>query len=416
MGLSSILTSLQNLVSKSFALSSFAPSLVFWFANALMLFVLNSSFRAFALSVLSKNSGLSALIVTVCVAGIAMFAYTLSALLPAIQTIMEGNWPQWATWLFVPAQMKQFELLEEKIAKNVMLRGRLGSVASNGQTQIEFWKTSLRTARQAGGAAAVNNFDIRKDSAKKVVDLAKRRRHSLPISANEINAAVTQLVFELRSNNADLPGPAGDYALESIRALLWDLIEYADQFAASEYRQLLTERQFTFGELPLAPTKMGNVAKTVQGYAARRYNFNFVLFWSRLQSSAQADKDFGPRLESTKTQLDFLVACTFLTFIWTGIWAIWLITSGGSPLLFLGVSLVGPIVAWMWYRVAIAQYRTFADVLRSSIDLFRFTLLQQLNLSLPDGVLQERELWQDLDALHGMYEIRDMRYSHQKSS
>src|SRR4029077_15682683 len=125
----------------------------------------------------------------------------------------------------------------------------------------------------------------------------------------------------------------------------------ANQYAPSQYRSLVTRRQFEFGSLPLAPTRMGNVARSVQSYAVERYDFNFELFWSRLQLPAQKDKDFGALLQGAKTQLDFLVSCSALTFLWTLIWAIWLFASSGPVLAFVGVAILGPLAAYAWYRV-----------------------------------------------------------------
>jgi hypothetical protein len=62
------------------------------------------------------------------------------------------------------------------------------------------------------------------------------------------------------------------------------------------------------------------------------------------------------------------------------------------------------------YLVAVAQYRTLADLLRSSVDLFRFDLLAALRHPQPDGVKEERYLWGKVDALHILYEIDDLPY------
>jgi hypothetical protein len=248
------------------------------------------------------------------------------------------------------------------------------------------------------------------------VHLATLRRQSRAIPGYDIiNRAVGELVLDLRANNAQQPGPGQDYALEYTRDLLWQLIDYAEQFLINEYRQLVNKRQFTFGSWPLAPTQMGNVAKTIQSYAVKRYDFNFEFFWTRMQLALQKDKEFGPVLESAKTQLDFLVSCSFLTFLWSVFWGTCLFLTAGPVWLFLAVTLGGPVLAWVWYRVALVHYRTFADVLRTSVDLFRLDLLAQLHYPRPDGVKEERELWETVDALHSLYELRDIRYVHPKT-
>jgi hypothetical protein len=416
--LTTVLSRLQSLISSRFtAASFFFPTLAFWFAHALVLFEVNARFRVFARSVLGESVTTSAVLLTAGLIGVAMSAYVLSAVLPAIQSIMEGNWPTWLVSLFAPAQMRRFERLESELAANNRLRGRLANPgnAPGGKTAAEAWQAALTRARQVGALSGVNNFRRTAPSAQKVERLANLRRRSRPITADDLSAAVTDLTFNLRANNADLPGPDSDRALEETRQLLWDLIDYGDQFAVGQYRLLSNKRQFIFGALPLAPTHMGNVARTIQTYAVERYDFNFDLFWSRMQRLLQKDKDFGPLLQDSKDQLDFLVACSFLSLVWSVIWAPWLLFSSGPRGLFLMVALVGPLCAWAWYRAASAHYRTFADVLRTAIDLFRFALLPELHIPLPDSVVEERELWQTLDGLQSLYELRDMRYAHPKS-
>lgn len=413
---SSILSSLQTLISPRFIVANFSPALAFWFINALTLFLLNGSFQVFAHDALNQTLPFSAVLVTAVMVGVAISAYFLSALLPAIQSLMEGNWPSRVSSFFVPAQMTHFERLGDRIAENSRLRGGLGTT-STGETQAQRWQESLTIALEQGTAiAGTNNYTFRNASARAVERLADRRRHSRAIPANDINAAVVDLVFDLRANNTDRPGPDNDFALEKTRARLWELIEYDEQFALTEYRLLINKCRFTFGALPLAPTAMGNIAKTIQSYAVERYDLNFEFFWSRLQPIVQKDAQFGPILQSAKTQLDFLISSSFLTFVWTALWGPWLFLTSGPQWLFLGVTLLGPLLSWTWYRIAVAHYRVFADVLRTAVDLFRFDLLTALRIPLPTGVQDEYVLWEKLDAVHSLNERNDLRYIHPRST
>jgi hypothetical protein len=89
--------------------------------------------------------------------------------------------------------------------------------------------------------------------------------------------------------------------------------------------------------------------------------------------------------------------------------------TSGPASVFLGVALFGPLAACAWYWVAVAQYRTVTDLLRSSVDLFRFELLAAFRYPSPDSVEEERYLWQAIDALHVHYEFRDLRYARPRS-
>ena len=411
-----LLSNLQTLISSRFVIASFFPTLAFWFANATMLFLFNTSFQEYIRDHIGETTGLTVVIMAAALIAVAFSAYAESALLPAIQSLMEGNSPSWLVAIFAPSQMNHYERLEQEIAENLKLRGSFGTTPV-GRTRAQIWQASLMTARQVGNqaAAAINNYTSQADSAREVGKLARLRRRARAIRGDAINSAVAGLVLDLRSNNSDLAGPDHDFGLETTRQLLWDLIIYADQYAAAQYRSLLTRRQFNFGPLPLAPTRMGNIARTVQGYAVDRYEFNFELLWSRLQLPAQRDKDFGPLLQAAKTQLDFLISCSSLTFLLALIWAPWLCVSSGPAVLFLAIALLGPLVSYAWYCVAVAQYRTLADLLRTSVDLFRFDLLAALKFSQPDGVEEERHLWRTVDAMHVLQELYDLRYTRPKS-
>ncbi len=411
-----LLSNLQSLISTRFLVASFFPMLAFWFGHAAMLFLLHAPFHQYVLNNIGQTSGLALVITAVALIAIAFTAYAESALLPAIQSLMEGNWSQWLVSVFAPSQVKRYERINREIEKNRRLRGAFAN-PTGGQSQADRWKAALTTARIHGtDHVAANNYNMEATSALHITELSRSRLHSRAIPADDIGLAVTQFVLDLRGNNADQPGPNGDNALERIRQLLWDLIDYANEYAASQYRLLVAIRQSTFGSFPLAPTRMGNVAKSVQNYAIERYDFNFEFFWSRLQFIVQRDKDFGAVLQAAKTQLDFLISCSALTLLWAALWAPWLYLSSGPIWVFVAVAVVGPLAAYGWYRVAVTQYRTLADLLRSSVDLFRLDLLTQLQYARPETVYEERDLWGSVDGLHALYELRDLRFAPPKSS
>jgi hypothetical protein len=56
--------------------------------------------------------------------------------------------------------------------------------------------------------------------------------------------------------------------------------------------------------------------------------------------------------------------------------------------------IVGPTLDWLWYRLACQSYTAFADLMRTSVDLYRFELLDSLNLSRPRDLSDEKKLWE----------------------
>jgi hypothetical protein len=408
-----LLSNLQTLISTRFLVASFFPTLAFWFGHAAMLYFLNAPFQKFVQSTIGQTSGLAVLLTASALVAIALTAYAESALLPAIQSLMEGNWSQWLVSLFSPPQVKRYERLTQEIVENHALRG---AYAAGGQTLAERWRDDLRIARIYGTThVAPNNYTMRNESAVRVTKLSRYRLRSRAISANQIQDAVSRLVIDLRANNADQRGPDDDNALEKVRELLWELVDYATDFAVAQYRLLVSIRESSYGAFPFAPTRIGNIARSVQNYAIKRYNFNFEFFWSRLQLIVQRDKEFAPLLQAAKTQLDFLISCSVLSFVWAAFWVPWLYFSSGPMWIFVAVAVAGPLAAYGWYRVAVTQYRTLADLLRSAVDLFRLDLLQQMQYGPPETVYEERELWDTVDRLHALYELYDLRFAPSKS-
>jgi hypothetical protein len=416
--LSTVFTNLQTLIPGRFVVSSFFPMLAFSVANGGMLFWLNAPFRALASKTMNESTaGQSTFLIGVVVIGLTMLAYISSALLPPTQLIMEGRWPDWLIGIFAPAQAKRLEHIENEALANDRRRGELEAVVG-GKTKAADWVDRLYAARRAGSGAHanLNNFTLKHPAAEVVGRLKRRRGRNEPIHAEAIEGAVNALVGVLGANDADVAGPDGDYALEVTLASLQRLVSYAIARAQSEELRLLNKVRFGYGSHRVAPTLMGNIANTVQSYAEERYSLNFEVFWVRMQRAIHHDKEFAPILEQAKMQLDFLISCAGLTAVWSAIWFAIVAGVGLGLRAFLLASVAGPVIAYTWYRIAVAQYQTYADVLRTSIDLFRFDLLKDLHFALPDDIPGERELWDTLHRVHSLYEPQGLRYQHPKTS
>jgi hypothetical protein len=154
---------------------------------------------------------------------------------------------------------------------------------------------------------------------------------------------------------------------------------------------------------------MGNIANTIQGYAMRRYNCNFEVVWSNLQRIIPTDNKANTTLQEAKTQLDFLVACCWLTLLSAIAWSIFFALYP-SRFGFLAASLGGPALAYMWYRSAAEQYRSFADAAMTSFDAYRFELLRDMGIRRPADVEDERRIWENFDQLTTFGQSRNFEY------
>jgi hypothetical protein len=475
--LSTILTTLQNLIQGRFVVSAFVPVLAFMGFNCAMLAWLNEPCRGEAVhTFLGASTAKSSFLILSFLIATAMLAYIFSAFLPGFQLLMEGHWPAWLISLFVPVQVRQLEELQKEREENDELRAGLESLQEyetwsantnfaagkiicpaivnnaghfvfiatrSGTTDqampnfpqtkgnqvndaavvwknigvapelpISRWSFHLREARMLGKTKP-NTFTQKSDAAVAVADLERLRRRNMPITYSQLNSAVEKMSQALAANDAD---DRQHRVLEASRVRLKQLIEYATDHAYSEDIRLTNKLRFNFGSQRPAPTRMGNIANTIQSYAERCYKLNFEIFWSRMQRAIQRDKDFASLLQQSKMQLDFLISCSVLTGIWSLLWILISLLLGTGRLPFLLSAAFGPLISYTWYRAAVAQYQTFADVLRTSIDLFRFDLLNDLHVALPGDLPAEQALWDMLHRINSYYEPQPLHYQHPKST
>jgi hypothetical protein len=410
--LSSILTTLQSLISPSFVVASFFPMLTFWLLNAAMFYWSSEMFRNLIGRVWTAGTGIQN---SIWAAGFllatAMTAYVLSALIPTLQAWMEGKWQcDEMVHLFAPAEGRRLEKIDDQISEVARYRTMLARKA-------KIWLEILQRAAESGqtnhrGHNAFMPWHPAALAVRNLVDLGQANRR---IDLRELEQAVAMLGVALTQNDYDTPLPNGRWVLDETFGKLSRLLRVAQAREETNHMRLQTERHFSFGTQNLAPTKMGNIANTIQSFAVNRYNMNLEVFWSRLQHTVASDKDFSAKLEAVRTKLEFLIGCSTLTASWAAIWAVILLAWGNEWIAFVCVALGGPLIAYAWYRVATEHYKAYADVLRTSVDLFRFGLLRDFHLSLPADVVAERTLWDQLNQLTAYYDVNNFRFEHPKS-
>jgi hypothetical protein len=184
------------------------------------------------------------------------------------------------------------------------------------------------------------------------------------------------------------------------------LIYYAQGIVENKYVEAFNEKEFKYSRYKVNATSMGNIAESVRSYARSRYEINLDSFWSRFQKLIQADDKFYASLLDAKTQLDFLISLFWLTALFTFIWLFFLAYVRVSWLAFILVGVIGGGLAWIWYKIATRNYLAFADILRTSVDLYKFDLLTALHSQLPTSSDHERQIWDRLNQLIGYGENR----------
>jgi hypothetical protein len=428
--LNALLNSIQSsLGSRGFLVGSLFPVLVFVVANGALLNRAYPPFHHWLYTIQGLTE--QTFLVTALLVAVTVAAYILSASSSVLLESLEGkHWPvSWFNRWLHRAQRVQLRNLENSYWACV--RG-LGDVQDGidgdpnaKPTAIVGWIKRLDDARKNPTGTRSGSFPYPKTWFERwnwpssgqpdigVVEMNRVRRMreaGIAIPANILNEAVVKLVPVLAANSIDK-------TTESWKALDADcdyLIE-AMYFSRDRYQKerigLYNLRRFRFpvdlGAVPersaiiLAPTRMGNIGRTMHSYGQRHYGFDLEVLWTRLQNASQSSDKFYTVLQDAKVQLDFFVAITWFAAVTTIGWLLLQLSIFHAERDFLYIGIVGPLVTVVAYLLGCRAYSVFADLMRSCIDLFRFKVLSDLHMPLPPGLEEEKSMWQDLANLMG---------------
>ena len=399
--LSTFLTQLQNYFSKYFLVGSFFPVLAFAFLNGVVAYPLIWAWRGWAdANILKATAAGAAFFTTSLVVALALSAYVLASLGTFLRRVLEGQWPRRLRAIFVPSQYARREALVESLTQAGLEVADIG-YSPDWIARVGAAWTEGRQNHPGVAWAAPNPDAI----GVRLTELDRLRIRYDVIPAARLEALAGALAAALQTCDMD-QSPALDAYYRRLQAL----IQYATDRARGRRAQLQNELNSNFGEQDIAPTKMGNVANTIQGYVMRRYHCNFETVWSNLQRIVPKDDKAEAALQEAKTQLDFLVACCWLSLLSALLWSFYFAFADPNRWGFLAAALGGPVFAYMWYRAAAEQYRSFADVAMTSFDTFRFDLLGQIGVSLPANVEEERLIWENFDRLATFGELQNFQY------
>ncbi len=373
---SSILGNLTTLLPKNFIFASFVPVLIFGFVNGSMLFW-SPAFREFAGP---SFAGISVWAVSVLFVVAIVAAYVLSSLQDVMRLALEGAYVPEA----LAAGMRAREAARKQVLADDRNTARFDSIAIGRADKLIDDLTNARLAhgpRRPGYAASCGA------TRKQIADLAASAAAWRPVHARELRDAVNAAVSALQLYDRDA-------AVDADYRALSDVVTYARQETPA--REIATYRrlEMTFGDGLPAPTRIGNIAATLTSYTVRRYNIDMETFWSRFQPVLQQKDALAyTAVLDAKTQLDFLIACWWLTVFTTAVWAPIFWFAGDSWVAAIVTVPIGTAVGLVLHRLATTAYCSYAEFVRACIDLNRFALLRALHVPLPNGLRQERALW-----------------------
>jgi len=407
--LGTLLEKLGTLLPKNFIIANLFPMLLFAAVNGVMLYRFSDSFRYAAQRYFTMNAGEQALIGFPILIAITLAAYIFSTLNLLQREILEGQYlPNPLRSALTSGQRQRADDTDDEILGVRKLRRGLKKLKAMER---------LSAARDIGNKQqTLCDYSKKSEAAIAIGDLAKKRMRHQIIGLEALDHAIVLLEQQLSRCpvdvlNAGLPDINNKVLLDQDGEKLLKCVAYVESRVENDYVALFNKREFNYSSFRLAPTAMGNIAESVRGYALSRYAMNLDAFWSRLEKILIGDEKFYSSLVNTKTQLDFLISLFWLTVSFTSIWTVGLLYLRRSVTAFLLVAVGGPVLSILWYKIALQNYRAFADICRTSVDLYRFQLLDLLHIERPKGNLQEQETWINVNAMIGYGEPNvEIRY------
>jgi hypothetical protein len=409
--LSALLQTLQGFLPKRFFIVSLGPVLISVLLNSTLLYFEDVRFRAFAGHYLLRTteSGLdfANMFIVLLIALLAAFVY--SMLISRLRGLLEGR--EWPARINDDAMVqRQNRSREQLTADYESCRDQYDQIS---RTRAE-WKERLREARGKEGKQGCT-YPPDHEASQALRQLETKMGRGQLILFKELASAAEMLRQALETNvvDAEIPGAESDRErLNNDHVLAGRLPQYALARLSQESVARKTQIAVSFPPDNLAPTAIGNVARSVSAYARQRYGIDLDFMWTRLQKVMQSDAHFQTLMEA-QMRVDFLVATFWLLVVSLVFWFFYQLLAGTSPSVFLLLAIGGPVVLLALYRLCLENYRAFADVLRSAVDLFRFDLLRELHLPLPADGEQEMRLWLMINRQMAYGETQSLPFDHQ---
>lgn len=221
-----------------------------------------------------------------------------------------------------------------------------------------------------------------------------------------VGVAVGLLLFTLALGQLLLPltrlfegywrfGRLGAWLSERGRAAQlgrWEALN--DSLDPAAYR--LRYQRFPVDGEQVMPTRLGNVLRAAESYVSdpRRYGMDAVFFWPRLYPLLS--EPLRTELGVARAEVDRLLVTAALSLVL----ATGTVVAGGAARLswpvWLGVVLGSLGVSRLAYFGAVWAAVPYAELIRSSFDVYRRDLLTTMGFPPPATLAEERALWKAL--------------------
>ena len=387
----SVIGALTSLLPKYFIFGSYVPVLIFSFVNLGMVYLFSAWSRFEIEFWLGKSAALS---IAVAFVATVVMAYVVSAINDYLREFLEGkHLPGWLETELCAEQKRRRMVRADRYAKARRQRFILEDL-------IDWCERQLRHATERPVMRRPAPVRRQTDYVAKLRELVMNGalhntlHNALSTGQFKKNRRVVRRATAQMARRIALHGMPLPANVESDRRdFLLRMGAVLNSMKSVEY-ELGADLFTRFGNDPVKPTRMGNIADAIHAYTIGRYKMELTVFFSRLQTLLARTEDKGNSLVfDAKTQLDFLVACCWFSALTTVIWSALLASFSGDLVAYIILPIVGTATTVALYFLACEAYLAYGEVVRASIDIDRFTLLRKLAVGLPNSLREERKLW-----------------------
>ena len=203
---------------------------------------------------------------------------------------------------------------------------------------------------------------------------------------------------------------------QRLRKLLAEIRQLHDryQFERERFPSELLDRYMNLREeratwLPpneslVLPTDFGNAIRAFESYPREIYGADGVTLWTHL--SMVMPKDVAEGIDQSRTQMDFLINCAFLSLAFAALGVVrCLSTAPWVHILELGYFLgkiqyswlfwtgIGLLAAWIFYRWAVNQVPEWGAAVDAAFDCYLPKVAEQLGYELPLTADEQQSFW-----------------------
>jgi hypothetical protein len=150
--------------------------------------------------------------------------------------------------------------------------------------------------------------------------------------------------------------------------------------------------RFPADDEQVTPTRLGNAIRRFEEYGHDRFRLDSQVLWHEL--NAVVPDQARRQAEDARTTVDFFI-CLLYGHLLVAASACVALGAGAPVRPWLAVAAIAgfPLLAAIWYRVAVAATDDWAGAVRAMVNLGRQPLATSMGLALPETVDGERAMW-----------------------